>query len=505
MADKQILGQEIATIARGRDITRGFVDALPYLPPTDRVLPLAGGWRGYEEILRDDQVAACFAQRRLAVITRPWTVVPGGERRVDRQAADLLRLRLDQIDWDAVTEGMLYARFFGFAVAEVIWRASRQGIQLEALKVRDRARFAFAPTGELLLRTTGRPQGEPLPDRKFWVSAVGASHHDEPYGLALAQALYWPVWFKRAGARFWSTFLEKFGAPTAVGTFPNGSGEDVRARLLQACSAVQTDAGIVLPEGMKIELLEASRGGTASYEAWMGYWDRAIAKIVLGQTMTTENGSSRSQAEVHWDVRADIVRADADLVCASANRSWVRWLIDIEMPGAAYPQIWRDMAAAEDLDTRAKRDQALFQMGFRLTPEAVTQIYGEGYVLVESPAPPPVPAAGTDPAGTLPLTAAERGCPVHGVVHARESSAEPAVDELIADRLAIETDAAWTEIFDRVRGLVDEAQTMEGLRDALLAAFADLPVDQLTDVMAMGFAAAELAGMSQARDDSRGR
>jgi phage gp29-like protein len=512
---RKLVGMEVATTRDGRDITRGYVDALPWLPPTDRVLPLAGGWRGYEEILRDDQVTACFAQRRLAVVGRPWTVSPGGERRIDRQAADLVRQTLDRIAWDEVTDQMLYARFFGFAVAEVMWRADAGGISVDSLRVRDRARFAFAPDRALLLRTMGNPNGERVPDRKFWVVAVGASHHDEPYGRGIAHALYWPVWFKRAGARFWAQFLEKFGGPTAVGKFPSGTGPEDRQKLLDAVAAVQTESGVILPEGMSIELLEASRGGTASYEQWMGYWDRSIAKVCLGQTMTTEDGSSHSQAEVHLGVRDDIVRADSDLVCASANRSWVRWKVDVAMPGAAYPQVWREIDDPEDVDRRADRDLKLFQVGFRPTLEAVLQTYGPGYEPVARAPAPPVDegaafAAAQRASGSF-LTETERRdsqfareallrhatgrrCPTHGVVHASDRPAEATVDELIADRLEIETAPAWRDLLEQVQSIVDRAETLDQLRDDLLAAFAALPADQLADVMAMGLAAANLAG-----------
>ncbi len=484
---------EIATTRDGRDITRGYVDALPYLPPTDRILQLAGGWRGYEELLRDDQVAATFGQRRLAVVRRPWTVQPGGEMRRDRQAADLVRSTLARLDWDAITDQMLYARFYGFAVAEVMWRVDGGTIGVDDIRVRDRARFAFAPDGALLLRTSARPQGEPVPQRKFWVAAVGASHHDEPYGRGLANALYWPVWFKRAGARFWATFLEKFGAPTAVGRFPAGTDAAERTRLLEAVQAIQTDAGIILPEGMAIELIEASRGGTASYQEWMAYWDRAIAKIVLGQTMTTEDGSSRAQAQVHWDVREDIVAADADLVCETANRTWVRWLIDYAMPGAAYPRIYRDMDDPEDLRARAERDQILAAIGWRLKPEAVSRIYGDDYEAASSaPQTPPEPAS---------QTAAAEARAAHAVTAALPAD-PPHPADLVADRLALEAAPAWAAIMDRIRALVQRAGSLQELRDALLAAYADLPGEELARVMQAAFAVADLAGRFDAAQES---
>ena len=44
---------------------------------------------------------------------------------------------------------------------------------------------------------------------------------------------------------------------------------------------------------MTIELIEAARSGTADYEALYERMDKAIAKVVLSQTMTTEDGASR--------------------------------------------------------------------------------------------------------------------------------------------------------------------------------------------------------------------
>ena len=382
MATEKPSFPEIATILGGRDITRGFVDGLPTLPPTDRILSLAGGWRGYEELLRDDQVQACFSQRRLAVVRKPWVVEPGGDRRDDKKAAKLVEETLENLPWDDITDQMLYARFFGFAVAEILWAADGNAIRVAAIRVRDRARFAFAPDGTLRMFTMAQPNGELLPDRKFWVTSIGASHHDEPYGRGLANALYWPVWFKRHGAKFWATFLEKFGAPTPLGKFPPNTTDTDKQRFLQALQAIQTDAGIIIPEGMVVELLEATRGGNAGYAEWMQYWDHAIAKTVLGQTMTTDNGSSLAQAQVHMQVREDFVASDADLVCASACDSWVRWLVEYNIPGAVIPRIWRETEVQEDLKTRSDRDKALNDLGYRITPDAVERIYGDDYEYV---------------------------------------------------------------------------------------------------------------------------
>ena len=78
---------------------------------------------------------------------------------------------------------MLYARFYGYAVAELLYRPGEDQVVLEQIKVRNRRRFGFAPDFSLRLLTTNHPDGEPLEERKFWAFSCGADHDDEPYGL----------------------------------------------------------------------------------------------------------------------------------------------------------------------------------------------------------------------------------------------------------------------------------------------------------------------------------
>lgn len=499
---------EVASTRDGRDITRGFTEGLPYLQPTDKVFNRVGGFEEYEKLLTDDQVQATFSQRRNAVISRPWSVTPGGKKRKDKLAAELLENTLKALDWDSITDHMLYARFYGFAAAEVLWQIGNGHIGIQDIRVRDRRRFVFSPQYELLLLTYNKPYGEELPARKFWTASVGASHADEPYGLGIAHALWWPVWFKRNGAKFWATYLEKFGAPTAKGKFPRGTDAAERHKLLQTLQAISTDAGIIVPEGVEIDLLEASRGGNAGYETWQNYWDASIAKIVLGQTMTTENGSSYSQASVHYDVRQDLVAADADLVCQSANKSWVRWLIDYNIPGAAYPTIWRDMEDAEDLKERSSRDKTLFDMGYKLKPEAVARVYGDDYELIQSAEPEP---SGPEDEQKPPKTE-EKQTEAPGlkkaigftVPLAEPEDLPPLPIQPMAAALARQTESAWDGMIGHVKKLVDEAPDLPTLRDNLLNAFADLPEGDLPQVMELAFIASELKGQYDVIEESDG-
>ncbi len=124
--------------------------------------------------------------------------------------------------------------------------------------------------------------------------------------------------------------------PTAAAKLPPGQAQDPieREKALQAPDAIQSDSGVVIPDSVIIELIEAARSGTADYDALCQRMDKAISKVILSQTMTTDDGSSRSQAEVHQEVQEAVIKSDADLICESLNQQVVSWLTEWNFPNA---------------------------------------------------------------------------------------------------------------------------------------------------------------------------
>lgn len=387
-------GLEIATTGDGRDITRPYVAGM--MVSNDRVLTGRGGGdlQIYEQVLSDSQVKACLEQRRNAVTSCEWVVEAASDRRADRKAADWLRENLQHIGWDARTDRMLYASFYGFSAAELLWEVRDGKLGWKAIKVRNRRRFGFNAAGELrLLTPQNMLEGEPAKAPYFWHIATGADNDDEPYGLGLAHWCYWPTLFKRHGTGFWLTFLEKFGMPTGVGKFPVGATSAERSMLLGAIRAIRNSSGVILPQGMEIDLLEAARSGSADYKELHDTMDEAIAKAIIGQTMTTDNGSSQAQAKVHMEVRQDIVKADADLVCESFNLGPVRWLTMFNFDGADPPRVYRAVEEPEDQDKIADRDDKVIGWGYRPSLDYVKRQYGDHWEPASAPAEPLPPIA----------------------------------------------------------------------------------------------------------------
>lgn len=399
----ELLG-EIATTRDGRDIVEPWVRGLRQA--RDPKLATSVDWGAYDVVYNDDQVFSTMQQRVGSVISRNWSVIPGNEddpRSID--AAERFDQTLKGLPWDRCNRKMLMATFYGYAVTEMMW-GTRDGLfDFTGIKVRHARRFRYDDRDRLRMLTPGNMQGELMPERKFWVHAVGAPDDDQPYGLGLAHWLYWPTLFKRNGIRFWNVFLDKFGTPTAKGTYPRGaSGEEIN-KLLAALSAIATDSGFVVPEGMAVELLDAARSGVTDFHQLCTYMDSAISKVVLSQTMTTDNGSSRAQSQVHAGVKLEVTATDSDDLTESFTNGSdgtggpARWWTDFNYgPDVAAPRVVRQVEEEEDTKVTAETDAVLFRMGWVRDQDSFRDTYGEGFVRKTDPDAPDGGAVMDDPA-----------------------------------------------------------------------------------------------------------
>lgn len=489
--------REIASTQTGRDITRGYVLDSQSLPPQDTVLNLRSyrGWAGYDlyrDLLSDWTVAALLQQRRLALVCAETEVIPGGDKRADKNAARFIEETLATIGWDQVCGLMHYGLFYGFAVAECLWGREGRQITLEAIKPRDRRRFCFDGANRLRLRTLTDPEpGELLPEQKFWHFRTGADHGDDPYGVGLAHWLYWPVRFKREGIRFWLVVAEKFGAPTAAGFFPIGTSESDQDKLLATLEMIRTEAGLIAPEGMRIELLEAKRSAGVDYAVLCATMDQAIHRIILSQLAPADSTAQKldvsAQEPATWQ---RLVKADADLLCESFNRSVVRWLTDWNFPGAAYPKVWRRTEPADDLAQRSEIERRILDMGYRPTLQQIKDTYDGEW----EPVPKAEPSASTG-AAPLPAEASARPEP-----DAAFAASAPDVDPIapITERLGAEADPLLSALLDPIRTLLERSADLEEFQAGLLELYPDLDPSDFAALMAQALAVADASGRLEA-------
>lgn len=343
---------------------------------------------------KDGHLYSVLQTRKNGVLSRERKVVAASDGDRDREIAEFVSRALDRIpQFDQALRNMLDALGKGFSVTEIVWSAESGRIGVAALKSRSQDRFIFDLEGGLrlldeaefpltapgwgawsLADRTGSsrtsPPGHALPRDKFVVFTFD-SRHDLPYGNGLCQKAYWYYWFKKNNLKFWVIFNEKYGSPTVVGKYRTGASEEERDRLLEVIDSLQNDTGVVVPESMVIELLEARRSGTINTYRELADWcNDEISKIVLGGTLTTSEGrrsGSYALGKVHEAVRNEYVESDARALMEVVNAQLVRPLVAFNFgPAAAIPRWTIDVSDDADLAREAELDAQLIGLGVPL-------------------------------------------------------------------------------------------------------------------------------------------
>jgi phage gp29-like protein len=450
--------------------------------------------------VKDLHYRAVLQTRTLSAAGLPIDVQPWDDSLAAQKAAELVQDALRNCDLYYLVVHLMDAVAKGYAVAEVVWETSGSTWYPRAILPREAHWFTWdRDTGRLLRLVDGSADGAEIPPYRMIVHAPPVAAGSPLLG-GVARSALWAWVFKSYALRDWARFCELFGQPIRVGKYHRGASPEDVAVLKQAVFSLGSDAAAVIPQEMALELIEAG-GKSASadlYLALIDYLDRQVSKAVLGQTMTTDDGSSLSQAKVHAEVRADILRADARSIAATLTRDLIAPIVRLNLGNdAPLPILTLRVEEPEDMAALADQVVKLSQAGMPIPQWWVRERFGipeaaEGEPVLGAPAlPQDVPAAQAVHA----LHTTRCGCAAH-------AQGAPDIPTLQADRMEIEAEPAWRAIMAEVQRIVDEAESLPALRDALLAAFSDLPDDQLTEVMAMGFAAADLAGRSMVLEES---
>ena len=159
-------------------------------------------------------------------------------------------------------------------------------------------------------------------------------------GLALPALFYFML--KSYDVTSWAAFIDRYGFPIRLGKYSRKATKDDITTLRRAVASIGADFGAVIPEGATIEIIESktSSENSEAYQKMATWIDKQVSKLVLGQTMTTDDGSSRAQGEVHEEVRQDIATADASAVADTLNSCLVVPYINLNFgEQERYPEI----------------------------------------------------------------------------------------------------------------------------------------------------------------------
>ncbi len=343
---------------------------------------------------RDPHYSSVLGVRKRAVSGITPIVKPASEDKKDVDIAKAVEQHIaEHSGFSDLVEDMLDALGKGFSAIEIDWKKTAQEWTPQEFIYRDPRFFKFD-------RDTGRELR--LIDEADMVDGIAL----EPFkfishrakiksglaargGLARLAAFTWMC--KSYAMKDWVAFVETYGLPLRLGRYgPEATGDDVE-KLFMAVANIGTDAAAVLPKGMDIDFEETNAGtGNDIFEKLARWGDEQISKGVLGQTMTSDNGSSQAQANVHNDVRHDIAVSDAKSISGTLNRDLVKPYVDLNYGiQDRYPIIQIIAEEPEDLDmimqnvdrmagrgVKFKQSEVRQRLGFS-EPDKDDEIFGE--------------------------------------------------------------------------------------------------------------------------------
>lgn len=347
-----------------RDLaTSRFVSWYSSVPDADEVMKRLGYRRSdLRMLLRDPEVAQCVDTRLDAVVSTPWRVEPNSTR-AGKWIAEQLAPHIESI-----VNGAFEAVLYGYSVMEAVWKTGADGrITLDRIQSKPMEWFEYrrgAESSGWWCRLDGGEQFQ-LDDPRKWFVTVRRPTYLSPTGDPLLSRCWFPVWFKTEGLKQWVQFLETFGSPILVG---NTTAYEAFVERMQELGAKRAFAW---PDG-KIETVNASSPG--EFSRHIDAMNGSIQKLILGQSLTSEVGSTGSYAaaKVHNEVRTDKRNSDLRLV-ASTVQAVVNQLAALNGLQATEFVMADDTGLEMD---RATRDALLVEKGvLTLTPEYLLDRY----------------------------------------------------------------------------------------------------------------------------------
>lgn len=445
---------------------------------------------------KDPQIGSDLAKRRQMAAELEWQIAaPENATPAEKKATEFCSEVLGGLDIEDLIIDMGAGIGHGFAMLEVPWDREGDKRAVKQPELRPHSWFRLHPDDQnkLMIRDESATGAEP-----WALGWVQHRHRARPGYIArtgLHRMLAWPYLFQNYALGDLAQLLEIYGLPARLGYYPRNASEKEKAALLRAVVSLGNSAAGIVPEGMKIDFLQASQGRADMYKVMLDWCEQAKAKVILGGTLTSGTGegtNTNALGNVHERGLASLIGSDVRQYAATIRR-------DLLWPMAALnfgvedlnraPKFWLDTGEVEDYKVLAEALPTFVGMGMKIPQWWVHEKSGipkatdEDDILVAG--------SSVNPSGENDFGALTRK---------RQAAlaalrAKPIVDDATSDQLGILAGEDPTETWsNRIRTLAETADSLEDLRDKLVEMIPDLDATQLADLMAEAMSAAHLAG-----------
>jgi phage gp29-like protein len=272
----------------------------------------------YDQMQRDSMVQTVMSVKKQGVLAARHAVLPASDSTAARRNADFVEENFAHMDGSPATvlSQAMDAFAKGWSVQELVFDLRDGMLMLDAVRSKDPSRFGLEldefgnVTGlkleSVLSDSTPNAQRSTLglPIAKF-VLYANRGGYARPKGRSDLDAAY-PHWkAKTSLLDAWRLHLEKFASPTVLGRYQRGLPAEETAGLLAALDGLAKRNAIVFPNEIEVGTLGGGRESNTNFMDAIEFHNREIARSVLGQTLTTDEGrrvGSLALGKVHLQV-----------------------------------------------------------------------------------------------------------------------------------------------------------------------------------------------------------
>lgn len=334
---------------------------------------------------RDAHLAAEIGKRKLALLGLDWTIQPprnatGAEKAHAEWLTEVLTDAVDPVE-DLIL-ALMDGVGHGFAPVELEWR-DEGGERLPSFLPRPQEWFQLDQLRREIRLRDMSPDGAVLKPFGWVFHTHGKAKTGYIGRLGLHRVLSWPFLYKAYAIGDFAEFLETFGLPIIVGKYFTGATAEEKASLMRAVTALGHDARAIMPADMDLEIQKIVGGEKSPHLAMVDWADRAQSKAILGQTMSAEargGGLGSGNADLHREVRHDILEADAREIAGTITRDLLYPLIALNRGGIdglrRCPRLVFDTSEPEDIKAFADALPKLVGVGLRVKTEWVHEKLG---------------------------------------------------------------------------------------------------------------------------------
>lgn len=268
------------------------------------------------------------------------------------------------------------ARMYGYSLIQLtgIENGNVAGVKLVP-------RENVKPKEKLVVASPGMSDGIDFTEND-WVVGIGADADLGVYAKVAPLVLY-----KQNTLAAQAQFVDLYGIPYRLGK--TNMADEKRANGLYQMLADMTSSGYgVMDKDDEMEFMDSSGSKGEAFAIFLDYLDKQISKLVLGGTMISDNGSSRSQSEVHERTTDDYSEYDAKFLQYAINDHLLPKLtaLGINLDGCIF-----EFYAEEDKELLFDMTTKLLQAGLQVDTKWIEDKFkipvAAAAATVEAPAP----------------------------------------------------------------------------------------------------------------------